>query len=294
MTNEQAAQERQRISEEDRARAEKERNTTSQERIAEEAARNAERKQQRKDAISALESGNINIQEVAKQGGSLGRRLERELRRFEQTGRVTNWLAGETLKAETEQKAAQQAAFRQAVTDVVSTPLAPIQLGATVPSFSLAEKPELKGVGSLIQKQAWDLIARVDPEADPDNPNPPYLVSVVAGTLNNILPSNWEIEERLQSDGTLYYAKAVVLTDGQGITSVSIDIDSSPPIPQEISEFSISSPVEILFGLFSKGVVYRTIANGSINILPRQWLVLPANPPAAAGEAPYDIYYLLS
>jgi hypothetical protein len=36
--------------------------------------------------------------------------------------------------------------------------------------------------------QPWDLVAQVDPDAAPENPNPPYLVRVRPGTLNGILP----------------------------------------------------------------------------------------------------------
>jgi hypothetical protein len=84
---------------------------TSEERSVLNATRNAEQKQQRADASKALESKSVNLQEVAKQGGSLGRRIEREVRRFEATGRVSNWLAGQTAKAEASQNAAQQSGF---------------------------------------------------------------------------------------------------------------------------------------------------------------------------------------
>jgi hypothetical protein len=74
--------------------------------------------------------------------------------------------------------------------------------------------------------QPWDLQARVDPDADPENPTPPYLVRVRPGTLNGILPTNWDIEEECAGTG-LFYAKAVVATDGEAITGVTIEIDGN-------------------------------------------------------------------
>jgi hypothetical protein len=140
--------------------------------------------------------------------------------------------------------------------------------------------------------QPWDLVVQVDPDAAPESPNPPYLVRVRPGTLNGILPTNWDIEEECAATG-LFYAKAVVATDGEAITGVTIEIDASPPAVQQPVEFGIAASVEYLFGLFSEGAVYRVIGAGQIVLPTRTWLVTSADPVAAPGESPYDIYYLL-
>jgi hypothetical protein len=77
------------------------------------------------------------------------------------------------------------------------------------------------GGGTPATFQPWDLLAQVDPDADPEDANPPYLVRVRPGTLNGILPTNWDIEEECAGTG-LFYAKAVVATDGEAITGVTI------------------------------------------------------------------------
>jgi hypothetical protein len=141
--------------------------------------------------------------------------------------------------------------------------------------------------------QPWDLIARVDPDADPEDENPSYLVTVRPGTLNNFLSSNWDIEESLPSNGTIYYAKAVITTDGQNISSVQIVIDDEPPQVQEAQEFFIEETIEYLFGIFCDGEKYRVIANGNITLLPRNWMVVSPEPPAQPGELPYRILYRL-
>jgi hypothetical protein len=146
--------------------------------------------------------------------------------------------------------------------------------------------------GAPISRQPWDLIARIDPDDDPEDENPPYLVSVQPGTLNGILPSNWDIEEEIAGTG-LFYAKAVIATDGQNITGVSIAIDATAPTEQEPVEFGIESEVQYLFGLFSEGQVYRVIGSGNLTLQPKTWLVVSADPAASPGESPYDIYYRL-
>jgi hypothetical protein len=154
------------------------------------------------------------------------------------------------------------------------------------------------GTSTPTARQPWDLIARVDPDADPEDENPPYLVSVQPGTLNGFLPTNWNTEGGgkdvvCQSDGTLYYAKAIVATDGQAMTSVTIEIDENAPDPQEPQEFGIANPVEYLFGLFLEGTVYRVIGDGHIDISPKLWLTTEKELPAASGEIPFRQFFAL-
>lgn len=145
-----------------------------------------------------------------------------------------------------------------------------------------------RGGSTPATQQPWDLSAR----QDPDNENQ-YLVTVRPGTLNGFLPTNWD-DEFPCADTGLYYAKAVIATDGEAITEVTIEINTTPPSNQEPNKFAIANSTDYLFGLFSQGQIYRTIGNGQIALLPRQWIVVSADPPAAPGELPYDIYYTLS
>lgn len=153
------------------------------------------------------------------------------------------------------------------------------------------EKQAKGSSGTTATIQPWDLQAQVDPEAKPEDNNPPYLVRVRPGTLNGILPNNWDIEQKCAGTG-LFYAKAVIATDGEAITGVTIKIDASEPAVQQPVEFGIASSVEYLFGLFSQGAVYRVIGAGHIVLPTRTWLVT-ANLVASPGESPYKIYYLL-
>jgi hypothetical protein len=232
MTNEEAAIERARIIENDREKEAKERNTNSKDRSSEVDAKNAERKQQREEATTALQSGNVNLQEIARQGGSLGRRVEREVRRFEATGKVSNWLTGETLKAEAAQNAAQQSAFRQDVIDVVSTMQAPLPLGPITPFFlpDLHRKPEILdegggggGSGETICN-GLSLYIKVDGED--------FEVWIRAGIVEGEVPTGLDPlnGKRISNNGSGYVFLEVEINSITGaIESTSIEDGNSIP-----------------------------------------------------------------
>jgi|694.fasta_scaffold06449_9 hypothetical protein len=149
------------------------------------------------------------------------------------------------------------------------------------------------GTSAPTTRQPWDLIARVDPDADPEDENPPYFVRVQPGTLNGILPSNWD--EQFTCAGTgLHYAKAVIATDGVNITGLTIEIDTEEPPLQSALLFSVDDPVTLLFGLFAEGQVYRVIGPGDIIATPELWLTKAKDSPPAVGELPWINYYRLT
>ena len=151
--------------------------------------------------------------------------------------------------------------------------------------ISLGKLPQ-GGTSTPATIQPWDLLAQVDPDADPEDENPPYLVRVRPGTLNGILPTNWDIEEEV-SGTALIYAKAVVATDGEGITGVTIVINGTAPTVQAPQEFGVANPVEYLFGLFLAGATYRVIGAGHITISPKLWLTTERQTLPAPGELPF-------
>ena len=141
-------------------------------------------------------------------------------------------------------------------------------------------------------RQPWDLIARVDPDADPEDENPPYLVSVQPGTLSEFLPTNWD-EEFSVGANDQRYAVAEVATDGKAITSVEIKLQSEPPSIQEPTLFALPSPIQILFGIFANGATFRTIGNGNIVLEPKIWF-REARTGVQPGESLFNLYYVLA
>lgn len=71
--------------------------------VAQENAEKNRKKEEAKEVLST-EAGVLQMASLAEEGGSMGRRIARELRQFEATGRVSNWLAGETIKAESKRE----------------------------------------------------------------------------------------------------------------------------------------------------------------------------------------------
>jgi hypothetical protein len=145
------------------------------------------------------------------------------------------------------------------------------------------------GAAASATIQPWDLLAQPDPDSTAENP--PYKIKVQPGTLNGILPSNWDAEFTAQPTG-VYYAKAKITTDGEAVTGVSIEIDTTPPAVQEPVEFGIQTDIEYLFGLFTEGSVWRVIGAGHIRLAPRAWLAEDV-PNPEPGVSPYTIYYYL-
>lgn len=145
-----------------------------------------------------------------------------------------------------------------------------------------------RGGATAAASQPWDLIAIQDPENKSK-----YSVRVRPGTLNGILPSNWDQRFECLATG-LYFAKALIATDGEQITSVGIVVDQNKPKTQTPQKFGIESSIEYLFGVFSAGQVYRVVGDGHITLTPKVWLTMPKEQAAKPGELPYIQFYALS
>jgi hypothetical protein len=283
-----SSEERDRIRDLEREKAAQDRAMSSKDREKAVAERNAERKQERESATQSIQSGNVNLQEIVRQGGSLGRKIEREIRQFEQTGKVSSWLAGETLKAEAAQNAAQQSAFRQAVVDVVSTSQNPIELAPTRSFFSpLFKKPELEAESedvSSIPPHPFKITSRQNPV----NENQ-YFVTVDAGTVNNVLASNWTSTSSVDSKSTLYVGLRVSSSTNRVVSSQLIF--SSTPIVGEATpvKWGVPSLFSVLLGVISLGRVFQVVFNNlSYNAQKR---ITTDRPSPQAGLLPYDNWY---
>jgi hypothetical protein len=150
------------------------------------------------------------------------------------------------------------------------------------------------GGGAATAPQPWDLISRRDPESDPENPS--YLVTVRPGTVNSVLPSNWQTEGEAKdvqcNNSDLYYGKAVIATDGTDITGVTVALDTSPPEFQQATASGFAESVEYLFGLFYEGVAYRLAPPGQIKLDSSLWMITDKESPSP-GASPYIFHYLL-
>jgi len=169
---------------------------------------------------------------------------------------------------------------------------APLSARVTGDGTHISIKVPPGGTSTPATREPWDIIATPDPDADPEDATPPYLVRVRPGTLSEFLPTNWDEEFTLQSDQD-YYAVAEVLTDGKAITSVEIKFPTSPPESQEPELFAVPSIVNVVFGIFSQGGALRTIPAGNITLSPKIWFQ-EARTNVAPGESLYNLYYVLA
>jgi hypothetical protein len=146
------------------------------------------------------------------------------------------------------------------------------------------------GSSASAAPQPWDLISRVNP-----NNADQYLLTVQPGTLNGFLPINWNTvgggKNVLCNQNTLYYAKAVVLTNGQSMTEVSILIDSNAPTEQEPQEYGVQQIIQMPFGLFIDGIAFRLIGEGNIEASPKLWLTAERQEAPQPGEIPFTQYF---
>lgn len=273
MTNEEAARERDQIRQEANERKEKERNQSLKDREQEVSRQNAERRQQRESATNALTSGSADIKlaEIAKLGGPVGRKLEREIRQFQQTGRVSSWLAGETLKAEAAQNAAQQSAFRQQVAEVISSPLSSIRLGPIIPPDQpLYKKPEIRAEGGA----GGECIGLALYTKTVGTSNATTQVWVSAGTVAGQLPSGFNAADgkSVASSGSGdVWAKVEIDQDTGEITSVSVEGNGDTPT-------STTTTTYYTLGYYEYEGTAATVTNygcGSIDvIICRNWFAI--------------------
>lgn len=148
-----------------------------------------------------------------------------------------------------------------------------------------------EGGSSTPAVSPWDLLAQVDPSADPEDENPNYIIRVRPGTVSEFLPTNWDEEYTLQGNQD-YYAVAEVSTDGKAITSVEIKFETAAPESQQPELFAVPSIVNVVFGIFSQGVALRTIAVGNITLIPQIWFQ-EARTNVEPGESLFNLYYVL-
>jgi len=140
--------------------------------------------------------------------------------------------------------------------------------------------------------QPWDIIATPDPDADPEDENPPYILRVQPGTVARMLPTNWEDEFNASSE-TLYYGIVSLATDGRFITGATIEIEEEAPDGQEPQKYGIENPVKLVFGLFKDGKQYNLSGGQDIAVSAVAILATSADPAAQPGESPYDIWFKL-
>ena len=170
------------------------------------------------------------LAEIAKQGGALGKKLEREIRQFQQTGRVSSWLSGEALKSEAAQNAAQQSSFSNRPIPSPSKQGASIPLADANNKTKFGPKPEVTDAGGG-GGGCKGLVPYTKTVGEP--PNTTSQVWISAGTVAGQLPLEFDpaYGKLIASEGS-GDIWAEINIDGATGELVSVAVNGGGPTPQ--------------------------------------------------------------
>jgi len=114
--------------------------------------------------------------------------------------------------------------------------------------------------------------------------------TITVGTVNQFVPTNAFDSFTIDATGT-YYVKASIESDGQKITSVEYNVDTSIPDNQTPTPFSLPTSFDILLAIVYNGRVYRTIDCGSVSLSGQEQFRVDKTS-ADPGSLPYSAYYV--
>lgn len=117
-------------------------------------------------------------------------------------------------------------------------------------------------------------------------------VTVRAGTINSLLPSNYLSGVTVPETGTRYLVLDVTVTSG-AITAAALAADSS--VPPAIAPSAGTPPIafKVLLGVIIDARAVKVWGQGNIQALPVEAFRLQKSVPVA-GQVPYDVYYTWS
>lgn len=115
-------------------------------------------------------------------------------------------------------------------------------------------------------------------------------VTLRAGTVNNLLPDNMFTTFTVDST-SIIQVKATATTNGQAVTSVTLNVDTTAASVQTPTPFALPSTVDVLISVIVNGIAYRIIPCGTINLVGQQQFITDKSPPATPGTLNYIPYY---
>jgi hypothetical protein len=220
---------------------------------------NAEKNRNKEEAkeILSTEAGVLQMASLAEEGGSMGRKIARELRQFEATGRVSNWLAGETIKAESKREVPSSV-----VDDFVRRGAAPsaFQVQPALPFGGLPQYvPTIPSEGESGGDGCVGLALYTR------TVNEIIQVWISAGTVNGVLPSGLNAQDGkfIASTGSGQVWAEIDINENTGaITSVQVNSGSNTPsntnakfyYPLGVYSYSESIPTVTNYGCGSISV----------------------------------------
>jgi hypothetical protein len=122
------------------------------------------------------------------------------------------------------------------------------------------------------------------------NEDDEYVVTVRPGTINNVIPTNWDIEETIIEDELNYVVLQVEATANK-IISCTIALEQSPPTAEpDPIKWGLPEEFDVLLGFVRNSQVWQIInTNLSFNAAKR---ITTDREGPQIGELPYDNWYV--
>lgn len=161
----------------------------------------------------------------------------------------------------------------------LSNPVYPYQLpGFLLPSAEVGTPPNEGGGIPIAETCPFDITIAAG------------TATFRAGTINQLLPSNYLTGIAIPGSGVRYIVLDCTASNGQ-ITSAVFAADSSPP--PGLQPYAGEPPVafKVLIGVTINGVGVKVWGCGNITATPVEAFRLQKVTPVA-GQVPYDVYYL--
>jgi hypothetical protein len=145
--------------------------------------------------------------------------------------------------------------------------------------------PQSGGSGGPATTHPFQIVSR----PDPDNQNS-YLVTVRPGTINNVLATNWDIEESVAAN-TLKYVVLTVYAANNAIVSSLLSLDSAPPVGEQAPvKWGLPTEFKVLIGFVRGGQIWQIIYD-NLSYAAAKRITTDREDPQI-GQLPYDNWYV--
>jgi len=127
--------------------------------------------------------------------------------------------------------------------------------------------------GSVSKKCPFDVVLKAQdpPEDPPEDYVPTYDVSATAGSVNQLLASNYDEDFAvIEGDEVGYLIVHIDLDAEGGVTSVTMKLETETCDAVEVLANAVPTSVDILVGVVDNGRWERSLGCGSIVIYPHE------------------------
>jgi len=136
----------------------------------------------------------------------------------------------------------------------------------------------------------WDLIVSASPGGGNSN-NTTAIIKINPGLIGGVLPTNWETSFTVQTQSITFFIVEVGFSSNGVILSAQIKQSTTTPNPNPVQIWGVPSKFSLIFGVFSRGVPFRAVRAGHIDIK----LTLAASSSQETSDSlPFTNYYKIT